>query len=147
MQIGPKALALIKSFEGLRLVAYPDPATGGVPWTIGYGSTAGVRRGDSITQAQAEAKLRADLASFEAGVARLVGTTPTTPGQFGALVAFAFNVGLGNLSSSTLLRKHKAGDHAGAALEFARWNKAAGAVMAGLTKRRAAEAALYGGGQ
>lgn len=142
-KIGPRALALIKSFEGLRLTAYPDPATGGVPWTIGYGSTAGVKRGDVITEAQAEAKLRDDLASFEAGVSRLIGTSPTTPAQFGALVAFAFNVGLGNLSGSTLLRKHKAGDYAGAAAEFARWNKAAGKVMAGLTRRRAAEADLY----
>ena len=59
------------------------------------------------------------------------------------MVSFAYNVGVGNLSASTLLKKHKAGDFKGAAAEFARWNKAAGKVMTGLTRRRAAEAALY----
>jgi len=58
-------------------------------------------------------------------------------------VSFAYNVGVGNLQSSTLLKKHKAGDYRGAVAEFAKWNKAAGKVLPGLTKRRAAEAALY----
>lgn len=67
----------------------------------------------------------------------------TTQHQFDAMVSFAYNVGIGNLTKSTLLKLHKAGNYAGAADEFATWNKAAGKVMAGLTKRRAAEAALY----
>lgn len=142
-KISDKGLALIKEFEGLRLKAYPDPATGGEPWTIGVGHTGGVRKGDVITEAQADALLRADLARFEAAVNKLAPVS--TQDQFDALVSLAFNVGEGNLTSSTLLRKHNAADYDGAATEFARWNKAAGKVMAGLTRRRAAEASLYRG--
>lgn len=138
-----KGIALIKEFEGLRLQAYPDPATGGEPWTIGVGHTGGVRRGDVITEAQADTFLRADLGRFEAAVNKLAPVT--TQDQFDALVSLAFNVGEGNLASSTLLRKHNAADYDGAAAEFGRWNKAAGKVMAGLTRRRAAEASLYRG--
>ncbi len=140
-RIGPQGLALIKRFEGLRLTAYKCPAD--VP-TIGYGSTGPhVRMGMTITEAEAEALLLEDLDRFERGVAKM---TPTaTPGQFSALVSFAFNLGLGALQGSTLMRKHLAGDFAGAAAEFPRWNKAGGRVLAGLTTRRAAEAALYRG--
>ena len=145
MNIGPRALAMIKSFEGLRLKAYPDPATGGVPWTIGYGSTAGVKPGMRITEDQAEALLRTDLAKFERGVTAMLAGAPTTKAQFGGMVSLAFNVGLANLANSTLLRKHLAGDYEAAAAQFGRWNRAAGKVMAGLTRRRAAEAAFYRG--
>ncbi len=139
--IGPKGLALVKQFEGLRLSAYRCPAN--VP-TIGYGSTGPhVKMGMTITEGEAETLLREDLSRFERGVVEMAGTM--TPGQFSALVAFAFNVGLGGLKGSTLLRLHNAGDHAGAAEQFARWDKAAGRRLAGLTKRRAAEAALYRG--
>lgn len=141
-RIGPKGFALIKSFEGLRLQAYPDPATGGEPWTIGYGHTSGVKRGDVITEAVADAFLLTDLARFEKSVNRLFPTT--TQNQFDALVSLCFNVGEGNLEGSTIRKKHNAGDYAGARGEFARWNKAAGKEMAGLTRRRAAEALLYG---
>ncbi len=135
--------ALIKSFEGERLTAYADPATGGDPWTIGVGHTGPeVKRGLKITSAQSDAYLAADLARFEKAVNRLAPNT--TQNQFDALVSFAFNVGERNLETSTLRRLHNAGDYAGAQAQFARWNKAAGKVMAGLTRRRAAEAALYG---
>jgi len=133
--------SLIRDFEGERLTAYPDPATGGEPWTIGVGHTGGVKRGDTITKAQSDAFLSADLKRFENAVNRLA--PKTTQNQFDALVSFAFNLGEGNLSSSTLLKMHNAGDYAGAAKQFVRWNKAAGKVMAGLTRRREAEAALY----
>lgn len=136
-----RGVSLIKSFEGLRLSAYPDPATGGEPVTIGYGHTGGVKMGTTITEAKATEYLRSDLRRFERAVAKLA--PKTTQGQFDALVSFAFNVGEGNLSSSTLLKLHNAGDYAGAKGQFARWNKAAGKVMAGLTRRRAAEAELY----
>lgn len=138
-------MALIKSFEGLSLKAYPDPGSGGDPWTIGYGATLNVKRGDTITQAEADAFLRRDLARFEKAVNRLAPTT--TQGQFDAMVSLAFNVGEGNLSGSTLLRMHNAGDYAGAQGQFARWNRAAGRIMAGLTRRRTAEAAMYGEGR
>ena len=141
--INPAGLALVKQFEGCRLKAYPDPATNGDPWTIGYGSTGPhVHPGLTITQAEADALLAKDLARFEAGVEQVA--PGATDNQFAALVAFAFNLGLGALSGSTLLKKHKAGDYAGAQAEFGKWVKAGGKVLPGLVKRRAAEAALYG---
>lgn len=150
-RIGPKGRALIKEFEGChklrpdgRFSAYPDPASGGDPWTIGWGSTGpDITPGTVWTQEQCDARFDVDVQKFAAKVSELIGDIPTTPGQFGALVSFAYNVGAGNLASSTLLRKHKAGNHMGAAAEFAKWNRAAGRVMAGLTRRRAAERVLY----
>jgi len=142
-QINKAGLDLIKSFEGLRLTAYPDPATGGDPWTIGWGSTGDhVKRGLTITTAQAEELLRSDLRRFEDGVDELAPVA--TDNQFAALVSFAFNCGLANLKSSTLLKLHNRGMFDLAALQFGRWNKAAGKVMRGLTRRRDTEAKLYG---
>jgi lysozyme len=124
--------------------AYPDPGSGGDPWTIGWGSTGpDIKRGVVWTQKQCDDRFTAHLGEFAAKVSKLLAGTPTTQPQFDAMVSFAYNVGIGNLQSSTLLRKHKAGDHEGAAAEFAKWNKAAGRVLPGLVKRRAAEAALY----
>lgn len=138
-RIGPKGLALIKQYEGLALKAYVCPA--GVV-TVGYGSTGPhVRMGMAITHAEADALLRKDLERFERGVSAIAGEM--TPGQFSALVSFAFNLGLEALKESTLLRLHKEGDHAGATEQFGRWNKAGGRVLNGLTKRRAAERRLY----
>jgi lysozyme len=140
------ALSLIKEFEGCKLEAYPDPATGGDPWTIGWGSTGpGIRKGTVWTQEQADTRFAEHVAEFGAGVAKLIGNAATSQQEFDAMVSLAYNVGVGNLASSTLLKLHKAGDKAGAAAQFARWNKAAGRVMAGLTRRRAAEQALYEG--
>lgn len=138
-KIGCAGLALIKQFEGCQLTAYRCPA--GI-WTIGYGSTGPhVQPGMRISQARAEQLLQEDLSRFEAIVDRAAPSA--TQGQFDAMVAFSFNVGISAFSASTLLRKHKAGDFAGARAEFARWNKASGKVLNGLTRRRAAEAALY----
>jgi GH24 family phage-related lysozyme (muramidase) len=151
MNIGPDGVRLIQSFEGCAKKradgsydAYPDPATGGDPWTIGWGTTGpDVKKGLVWTQKQCDDRFAADLGAFAGKVQAALGTTATTQHQFDAMVSFAYNVGMGNFSSSTLLKKHKADDHAGAAAEFAKWDKAAGKVMAGLTRRRAAEAALY----
>lgn len=138
--------ALIKSFEGCKLAAYPDPATGGDPWTIGYGATgAGIYKGIVWTQDQADKRFGEDIAAFGDSVSALIGAAPTTQGQFDAMVSLAYNVGIGNLKESTLLRLHKEGDYTGAAGQFARWNKAAGKAMAGLTRRREAEAKMYRG--
>lgn len=138
-RIGPKGLALIRQFEGLALKAYRDPV--GI-LTIGYGSTGPhVHEGMTITPAEADALLRKDLERFERGVAKMAGEM--TPGQFSALVAFSFNVGLKALQDSTLLKLHRTGDHAAAAGQFPRWNRAGGKVLKGLTKRRAAERDLY----
>lgn len=134
-------IALIVGFEGERLAAYLCPA--GV-WTIGVGHTGpDVRPGLRIARDRSRALLAQDLARFEQAVARLAPVA--TQAQFDALVAFAFNVGIDALAGSTLLRKHNAGDYAGAAAEFARWNKAGGKTLPGLTARRAAEARLYRG--
>jgi GH24 family phage-related lysozyme (muramidase) len=152
MTPGSACIALIQQFEGCAkkqangsFMAYPDPGTGGDPWTIGWGTTgADVKPGVIWTQQQCDDRLTSDLTSFAAKVSGVLGTSQTSQHQFDALVSFAYNVGVGNLSSSTLLKLHKAGDFAGAQQQFARWNKAAGKVLPGLTKRRAAEAALYG---
>lgn len=139
------AIPLIQRFEGCRLVAYPDPGTGGIPWTIGWGATGpGIAPGVKWTQQQADARLRDDVGKFAGKVARLV-KVPTEHYEMAALISFAYNVGTGALADSTLLRKLNAGDKAGAAAQFARWNKAGGRVMRGLTNRRAAEARLFTG--
>ncbi len=134
-----QGIALIKQFEGCALSAYLCPAH---ILTIGYGHTGDVSAGQTITQEEAERLLKADLEKFERGVSQMV-TVELSPQQFDALVSFAFNLGLGNLKTSTLLKKLNSGDYQGAADEFLRWNKAAGKVMAGLTKRREAERALF----
>ncbi|HYD38796.1 MAG TPA: lysozyme [Allosphingosinicella sp.] len=144
---------LVQQFEGCAkkradgsFEAYPDPGTGGDPWTIGWGSTGSdIKKGTVWSQQQCDDRFNAHLDEFAAGVSKAIGDAPTTQSQFDAMVSFAYNVGLGNLNSSTLLKKHKARDYAGAAAEFARWNKAAGKVLPGLTRRRGAEAALYKG--
>lgn len=140
-KVSEEGLKHIKASEGLMLKAYPDPASGGDPWTIGYGSTTGVKKGMVITEAQADERLRVDVERFERAVNKLA--PETTQGQFDALVSFSFNVGEGNLDKSTLLKLHNAGDYAGAANEFAKWNLAAGKRMPGLVTRRAGEAKLY----
>ncbi|MGR2664258.1 lysozyme [Chromobacterium haemolyticum] len=140
MKTSNAGIMLIKSFEGLKLVAYKCPA--GI-WTIGYGHTGpDVTPGQVITQAQADALLARDLERFEAGVSRLV-SVQLNQNQFDALVSFAYNLGLGALQGSTLLRLLNAGDYAGAAAQFPRWNKASGKELPGLTRRRAAEQALF----
>ena len=139
----PLAEKLIKRFEGCKLKAYLCPA--GIP-TIGWGATGpDIHIGLVWTQEQADERFREHLSEFGDGVAALVKAAPTSAHQMAALVSFAFNLGTGALAHSTLLRKHIAGDYAGAAGEFGRWNKAGGRVLAGLTTRRAAESALYSG--
>ncbi|WP_409244568.1 lysozyme [Enterobacter asburiae] len=144
MQTSEKGMALIKQFEGCKLTAYQDSV--GV-WTIGYGWTQPVdgkpiRAGMTIKQETAERLLKTGLVSYESDVSRLVKVV-LTQGQFDALVSFTYNLGARSLSTSTLLRKLNAGDYAGAADEFLRWNKAGGKVLNGLTRRREAERALF----
>lgn len=142
MKLSQRGIDLIKQFEGYSSKAYPDPATGGTPWTIGYGTTKGVKPGMVITAEQAEKMLREDVAKFESGVSSLI-TAPTTHGQFDAMVSLAYNIGLGNFGKSTLLKKHNARCYTCAADQFRVWNRANGKVMNGLTKRRAAEREVY----
>ncbi|HBV1538851.1 TPA: lysozyme [Citrobacter freundii] len=147
MQTSHEGIALIKGFESCRLTAYPDPGTGGAPWTIGYGWThpidgKPVKPGMTIDQETADRLLKTGLVSYENDVLKLV-RVKLTKGQFDALVSFAYNVGSRALSTSTLLKKLNAGDIKGAADEFLRWNKAGGKVLNGLTRRREAERALF----
>lgn len=142
MKISQDGIDLIKHFEGLVLKAYPDPGTGGEPYTIGYGHTGGVRPGQTITAEQAEEFLVKDLERFERAVGELI-TVPLTQGEFDALVSFTFNVGEGALEGSTLRRRLNAGG--GAEVfeeELPRWNKGGNGVMPGLVRRRAAEVEL-----
>lgn len=144
MQTSEKGIALIKQFEGCKLTAYQDSV--GV-WTIGYGWTQpvdgkAIRSGMTIKQETAERLLKTGLVSYESDVSRLV-KVDLTQGQFDALVSFTYNLGARSLSTSTLLRKLNAGDYAGAANEFLRWNKAGGKVLNGLIRRREAERALF----
>lgn len=156
--ISPVGIALIKRFEGCARLrrdglveAYPDPGTGAEPWTIGWGATGpGLERGTRIgpetvwTQSQCDERLASDLTQYANDVARAIGDAPTSAAQFDALVSFHYNTGA--IHRATLTRKHKQGDFAGAAQEFARWNKAGGRVLKGLVNRRRAEATLYSSG-
>lgn len=139
MQICNRALGLIKEFEGCSLKSYKCPA--GV-WTAGFGSTGKDIGPKTVwTQEQADARLLADLAKFEAGV-EAAAKAPNIR-QFSAMVMLAYNIGLEAFKSSTLLKKFNAGDHKGASYEFVKWNKAAGKELAGLTRRRLAERDLF----
>lgn len=138
------ALRLIKEFEGCKLRAYPDPATGGDPITIGWGATGpGIVLGLEWTQATADARLSQDVARFADGVKRAV-TWTATASQLGAMISLAYNIGLAAFKKSTLLRRFNSGDIEGAKAQFAVWNRAGGRVMKGLTRRRTAEAKVFG---
>lgn len=142
--------ALIKGYEQCKLKAYM-PTKDDVP-TIGWGSTGpGIRMGLTWTQAQADARFAADLARFASDVERRLAGAPTTQGQFDAMVSLAYNIGMANFANSSVLTNHKAAHYSTAAMAFGLWNKqrdkATGQlkVLAGLTKRRDAEAAVYRG--
>ena len=144
MQTNDRGLNLIKEFEGLKLQAYQDIAN---IWTIGHGHTKTAKSGMQITPDQAHELLMSDLKDAELGVERAL-TKPPTPNQFAAMVALAYNIGVGAFKGSTVLREHNAGNHKAASKAFLMWNKATvngqKVEVAGLTRRRQAEADLYG---
>lgn len=133
------AEGFVSGWEGERLTAYPCSA--GV-WTIGFGHTKDVKQGDTCTEEQARAWLIEDLADAQIRLARYI-NVPVTQNEFIALVSLAFNVGVGNLSRSKLLRKLNSGDREGAAEEFLDFDLANGKRLAGLTRRRKAEHDLF----
>ncbi len=158
------AIDLVKSFEGIHdgdlsvIGLQPKMCPAGI-WTVGYGralrskTTNAFLKGASgkaealakypaLTVAQAEAMLAFDLNDFSAKVQGLI-KVKVNVNQFGALVSFAYNLGTGNLASSTLLKKLNAGDYAGASVEFLKWDKAGGNILKGLTLRRTAEMTLF----
>lgn len=140
------ALPLIRGFEGLRLQAYPDPATGGAPWTVGYGATGPDIGPDTVwTQEQADADLADRLEHVNAIVTQAV-RVRLSPQQQAALVSLAYNIGTGAFVASTLLRTLNGGRYAQACGQFGVWVLAAGRAMIGLIRRRAAEAELFAEG-
>ena len=141
MNISTEGLALIKKFEGLELNAYRCAA--GV-WTIGYGHTKDVERGDVWTEAQADDALKHELIEFEGYINDLVECS-LTQNQFDALVSWVYNLGPANLQASTLLKKLNAEDYEDVPSQLKRWNKAGGKVFEGLIRRREAEALLFQG--
>ena len=138
-RVNDETLQLIRQWEGLRLKAYQD--VGGI-WTIGYGHTLTAREGQVINGMQAETLLRQDLSIAEAAVSRMVAVV-LTDNQFGALVSWVYNVGIGAATGSTLVRKLNTGDYAAVPSELMRWNKVGKREVTGLTNRRAAEAGLW----
>ena len=139
MNLGYNGTKLLKFFEGCRLTAYQDSV--GV-WTIGYGHTKGVFEGMSITQEEAEQMLLTELEEYEGYVEKYV-TVPLTQNQFDALVVWVYNLGPTNFRKSTLLKELNSGNYTAAGNEITKWNKAGGKVLAGLVKRREAEALLF----
>lgn len=117
------------------------PTPNDVP-TIGYGSTRGVTMGDTCTEAEALQMLREDVSEAEGCVSMAV-DVELTQAQFDALVSLVFNIGCGAFRGSTILKLVNAGDFDAAQKQFGRWNKQAGKELAGLTRRRAAEAELF----
>ena len=145
MKIGTTGLELIKEFEGCKLLSYKCPA--GV-WTIGIGSTryadgSLVKQNQALpTEAAAVHLLAQTLATYEHAV-NVIGVD-LTQNEFDALVCLCYNIGAGNFASSTLVKMLKTGEpKSEIAQQFLRWNKAGGKEMAGLTRRRKAEAELF----
>ena len=159
MALTPAGYRLIQTCEGCRLSAYPDPASGGAPWTIGYGHTGPeVHPGLVISQPQADSWLRSDVTRFEAAVDRCLTASASqnplphsqpnpqpalrlSPQQRDALVSFCFNVGAAAFGGSTLVRRLKAGEAASTVLaqELPRWVHGPNGPMPGLVNRRQAE--------
>jgi len=137
-----RGLDAIKAFEGLRLDAYPDPATGGEPWTIGWGHTGGIKQGDRITLEEAETYLMGDVEECHDAILGCV-KVPLTDGQLWSLTSFAFNLGIQALKDSTLISFLNQGNYLAAADQFPRWIFANGKPMTGLISRRSAERAMF----
>jgi lysozyme len=141
MHISDEGISLVKKFEGCKLEAYQCAA--GV-WTIGYGSTHGVQKGDIWSQEKAEIMLIDELEEYGKYVEELV-TIPLNQCQFDALTSWTFNLGPSNLQSSTMLKVLNSGDYEGVPNQIKRWNKVSGQVNDGLIRRREAEALLFEG--
>ena len=139
MKVSQDCVELVKHFEGFEDTAYLCPAN---VWTIGYGRTRNVKEGDRITEPQAERDLLEELEEFKHQVLNSV-KVELKQNELEALTSWTYNLGVGNLKSSTLLKKLNAGSKDEVPAEMLRWNKASGKVLAGLTKRREAEAELW----
>ena len=141
MKCSEEGLSLIKKFEGCELKAYMCSAD---VLTIGYGHTLTVHENMEINQETADKLLQQDIEVFEQAVEQAV-TVPLSQYQFDALVAWTFNLGAGNLNSSTMLKVLNAAKYEEVPSEMKRWNKAKGKVLEGLVRRREAESLLFEG--
>ena len=141
MNISQEGLSLIKKFEGCELEAYKCAA--GV-WTIGYGSTKGVKEGDTVSQEEADKLLLHEMEEYEGYINDMV-NPDLEQNQFDAMVSWVFNLGPTNLKASTLLKVLNAKDYEGVPAQIKRWNKAGGKVLQGLIRRREAESLLFAG--
>ena len=141
MKISGEGLALIKKFEGCELESYRCSAN---VVTIGFGHTRTAKEGMTITREEADMLLEEDIRSFETSVLSLV-EVDLKQCEFDALIAWTFNLGAGNLKSSTLLKRINAKDWNDVPHQIKRWNKAKGTVLQGLIRRREAEALLFQG--
>lgn len=139
--LGAACISVVGTFEGLRTVAYPDPATRGKPWTVCYGETAGVKAGDRYTVAECKAMLATSLERYALAVEGCV-TSPMTDGAYAAYVSLAYNIGTGGFCKSSVVRLHNAGQTRAACDALLKFNRAGGLVFPGLTRRREAERAL-----
>ena len=142
LQINERAIALIKANETLHLQAFQDPQTAGL-WMIGYSHVGDdVHAGMTITEAEADQLLRADLSFFEKIIKSMV-TAPMNADEYSAIVDLAFNIGTGNLAQSSLLRALNDGDRARAADAFLNWDRVSGRPVPALTRRRQMERAIF----
>ena len=140
MNISKNGIEFIKKEEGLVLDAYLCPAN---VWTIGYGHTNSVKKGDKITEEQAEDFLVNDLLYSERIVNKMV-KVKLNQNQYDALVSFVFNVGSGNFINSTLLKKLNAGaNNDEICVELRRWVFSKGRKLPVLVARRQRECELY----
>ena len=139
MNISAEGLSLIKKFEGCELKAYRCAAN---VLTIGYGSTKGVTEDMEITQEEAESLLQEEMHEYEGYINDMV-KVPLEQHQFDAMVSWVFNLGSGNLSSLTLLKKLNNSEYDEVPAQIRRWNKAGGKVLDGLIRRREAEAKMF----
>ena len=139
MHISAEGLSLIKKFEGCELKAYRCAAN---VLTIGYGTIKNVTEGMEITQEEAETLLQEEMHEYEGYINDMV-KVPLEQHQFDAMVSWVFNLGSGNLSSSTLLKKLNNSEYDEVPAQIRRWNKAGGKVLDGLIRRREAEALMF----
>lgn len=143
MKLNESGIDLVKDCEGLSLKAYPDPATGKSPWTIGYGHTGReVTPGLVWTKEHCEDILILDLGKVSTQLQTYI-TTDLNDNQFNAIISFTYNVGIRNFATSTLLKLINEGNLAQASLEFPKWDYAAGKEMQGILNRRLKEQKLF----
>ena len=148
-RVSPAGIQLIQRFEGCArqrpdgtYEAYPDPGTGGAPWTIGWGATGpGIGPGTVWSREECDARLEQDIARHAREVVAALDGSPATQAQFDALVSFHYNTGA--INRATLTALHRKGEYSLAAKEFSRWRYAGGRVLKGLVRRRREEAELY----